>query len=80
MKPGEPRQLNYGMQTAVDMGSHVITYAGASLADRRDSECLAGILDATISNLRENDLELEEITADSGYSSGSALQACETGT
>jgi hypothetical protein len=40
VKPGKPRQLNYSMQTAVDMSSHVITNVEAHLADRRDSECL----------------------------------------
>jgi transposase len=37
VKPGKPRQLNYSMQTAVDMSSHVITNIEAHLADRRDS-------------------------------------------
>jgi transposase len=37
VKPGKPRQLNYSMQAAVDMGSHVITNTEAHLADRRDS-------------------------------------------
>jgi hypothetical protein len=48
VKPGKPRQLNYSMQTSVDMGSHVITNAEAHLADRRDSECLPQVLQHTI--------------------------------
>jgi hypothetical protein len=76
VKPGKPRQLNYSMQTAVDMSSHVITNVEAHLADRRDSECLSQILHNTINNLREHDLQVEEIAADTGYSSSKALQAC----
>jgi len=76
VKPGKPRQLNYSMQTAVDIGSHVITNVEAHLADRRDSECLAQILQNTILNLKDQELTVEEIAADTGYSSGNALQAC----
>jgi Transposase DDE domain len=76
VKPGKPRQLNYSMQTSVDMGSHIITNTEAHLADRRDSECLPQVLQNTISNLAEHHLTVEEIAADTGYSSGKALQSC----
>jgi transposase len=76
VKPGKPRQLNYSMQTSVDMGSHVITNTEAHLADRRDSECLPQVLQNTISNLQAHNLVVEEIAADTGYSSGDALQNC----
>lgn len=76
VKPGKPRQLNYTMQTAVDMGSHIITNIEAHLADRRDSESLPQVLPNTIKNLKEQGLQVEEIAADTGYSSGKALQAC----
>jgi transposase len=76
VKPGKPRQLNYSMQTAVDMSSHVITNVEAHLADRRDSECLSQVLANTITNLKQQQLEVEEIAADTGYSSSKALQAC----
>ena len=76
VKPGKPRQLNYSMQTSVDMGSHVITNTEAHLADRRDSECLPQVLQNTISNLQQHHLTVEEIAADTGYSSGEALQSC----
>ena len=76
VKPGKPRQLNYSMQTSVDMGSHVITNTEAFFADRRDSECLPTVLKNTISNLQQHQLTVEEIAADTGYSSGKALQAC----
>ena len=76
VKPGKPRQLNYSMQTAVDMSSHIITNVEAHLADRRDSECLSQVLSNTISNLQQQGLMVEEIAADTGYSSTKALQAC----
>jgi transposase len=76
VKPGKPRQLNYSMQTAVDMSSHVITNIEAHLADRRDSECLSGVLTNTINNLKQHDLKVEEIACDTGYSSSKALKAC----
>ncbi|MFN2440959.1 MAG: transposase, partial [Chitinophagaceae bacterium] len=76
VKPGKPRQLNYSMQTAVDIGSHIITGVEAHYADRRDSECLAQVLNNTIINLDEHGLSVEEIACDTGYSSGKALQAC----
>lgn len=76
VKPGKPRGLNYSMQTAVDMSSHVITNVEAHFADRRDSEVLAGVLTNTIHNLAEQGLPVEEIACDTGYSSGKALQAC----
>jgi len=76
VKPGKPRQLNYSMQTAVDMSSHVITNIEAHLADRRDSECLSQVLVGTIANMKQHDLQVEEIACDAGYSSSKALQAC----
>ena len=76
VKPGKPRQLNYSMQTAVDMSSHVITNVEAHYADRRDSECLSQVLTNTIANLREQELKVEEIACDTGYSSSKALKAC----
>ena len=64
------------MQTAVDMSSHIITNIEAHYADRRDSECLSQVLQNTITNLKEHSLQVEEIAADTGYSSTKALQAC----
>jgi ribosomal protein S17E len=57
----------------VDGAHHVITGACADFADKRDSQCLAQILELTEGNLSEHDIELGEILADGGYSSGEAL-------
>ncbi len=78
VKPGKARQMNYFAQIAVDESNHVITGAGADFADKRDSECLPRILDQTINNLQDNDLTLEQILADTAYSSGEVLKFCES--
>jgi transposase len=77
VKPGKARQMNYYAQVAVDESNHVITAAGADFADKRDSECLPHILEQNIENLKQNDLQCEQITADTGYSSGESLQYCQ---
>ena len=73
VKPGKARQLNYFGQLAVDDGHHVITGACADFADKRDSQCLAQIVGLAKANLEENNLELGEVLADAGYSSGESL-------
>lgn len=76
-KPGKPRQLNYAGQLAVDDKHHVITGACASTAGSKDSAIFAAIMDQTIDNLSQNDIEIGEVLADAGYSSGTSLQYCE---
>lgn len=73
VKPGKSRQLNYFGQIAVDDAHHVITGACSDFADKRDSQCLEQIVELTEENLNENGIELEELLADGGYSSGEAL-------
>jgi len=76
-KPGKARQLNYSGQIAVDDAHHVITGACASSAGNKDSQNLADILSQTISNLKQNNIPIDQIAADAGYSSGEALAFCE---
>lgn len=77
VKPGKARQLNYSGQIAVDDTHHIITGACASTAGSKDSENLAEILEQTQANLSSVGMDIEQITADAGYSSGKALQYCE---
>ena len=77
VKPGKPRQLNYHAQVAVDTAHHVITQIQSDYANKKDSQCLPSLLKNTIENLKANDLTIEELLADGGYSSGEALQALE---
>lgn len=73
VKPGKARQLNYFGQISVDDAHHVITGASSDFADKRDSQCLEQIVELTEENLKENGIELDELLADGGYSSGEAL-------
>ena len=77
VKPGKPRQLNYLAQVSVDTASHVITQIQSDYANRKDSQCFPSLLENTITNLRGSGIEIEEVLADGGYSSGEALQALE---
>lgn len=73
VKPGKPRQFNYTAQTSVDTQSHVITNIMADFSDKKDSSSLPKVIAQTKENLEENGLHLQEVLADAGYSSGSAL-------
>lgn len=77
VKPGKARQLNYLAQVSVDTASHVITHIQSDYASKKDSQCLPSLLKNTIENLQENNLQIEEVLADGGYSSGESLQALE---
>ena len=77
VKPGKARQLNYIGQLAVDDAHHVITGALADFADKRDSQSLPLIAEQTIENLAAENITVEQLTADTGYSSGEALSYCQ---
>ena len=77
VKPGKAPHLNFFGQIAVDDSRHVITGAMADFADKRDSQCLPGILGQTIENLKENEILIDQIVADTGYSSVEALRFCQ---
>ena len=49
----------------------------ADFADKRDSQSLPAILVNTIVNLKAHDIKINEVLADTGYSSGGALKALE---
>jgi transposase len=73
-KPGKPTGLKYLGQVSVDTGQHVITNVQAHHADKRDSECLSEVVAGTVENLQPQGLIVEEVLADTNYSSGEALQ------
>jgi transposase len=77
VKPGKPRQLNYLAQTSVDTEHHVITHIEAYHADKKDAQCLPKIIKGLKENLHDQGLIVEQILADTGYSSGAALKALE---
>lgn len=77
VKPGKAVALNYLGQVSVDTSSHTITHIQAFPADIRDSDCLPEVVHHLKSNLQELGLRVEEIIADTGYSSGKALKSLE---
>jgi transposase len=77
VKPGKPRQFNYLAQTSVDTEHHVITHIEAYHADKKDSQCLPRIIKDLTRNLEDNGLTVEQVLADTGYSSGASLKALE---
>ena len=77
VKPGKATALNYLGQVSVDTSSHIITHIEAFPADQRDSQCLPSVIEKLVDNLSPNGIIIEEILADTGYSSGEALQALE---
>ena len=77
VKSGKATALNYLGEVSVDTASHMITHIQAFTADKGDSKCLPEVLKNVIENLKENELTVEEVIADTGFSSGDALKALE---
>ena len=77
VKPGKATALNYLGEVSVDTASHMITHIQAFTADKRDSQCLPAVIENVIENLGENGLIVEEVVADTGFSSGEALKSLE---
>lgn len=77
VKPGKPRQFNYLAQTSVDTEHHVITHIEACHADKKDSQCLPDVIRGLKENLAPEGIFVEQILADTGYSSGQALKTLE---
>ncbi|MBR8841165.1 MAG: IS1182 family transposase [Stigonema ocellatum SAG 48.90 = DSM 106950] len=70
IKPGKARKLNYHCSLAVDTAEGIISHVQADFADGRDSQNLPDITLKLQQRLANNELCLEEILADSGYSNG----------
>ncbi|GAB4020698.1 IS1182 family transposase [Spirosoma migulaei] len=70
IKPGKARKLNYHCSLAVDTAEGVISHVQADFADGRDSQNLPDITLKLQQRLAHNELRLEEILADTGYSNG----------
>jgi hypothetical protein len=77
VKPGKVTALNYLGQVSVDTASHVITHIASFQADQRDSQCLPVVIEQLVATLGQHHLQVEEVIADKGYSSGEALRALE---
>lgn len=77
VKPHKPLRMNYLGQVSVDTESYIITHIQAFTADKRDSECLAAMLQHTQNNLEAGAAKMYELVADTGYSSPDALKALQ---
>jgi len=76
-KGGKESQLNYTAQVSVDTESHVICGAMADFADKRDAQSLSKIVDQTSESLDKRGISLQEVLADTNYSSGDTLRYLE---
>jgi transposase len=76
-KKGKPLALNHRGVISVDAKSHVICGATVDYADKRDSDTIENITSQTMANLHENGLSVEEVLADTNYSSGRAYKYLE---
>jgi transposase len=70
VKPGKARKLNYHSQLSVDTAHHVITDIKAYHADGKDNQDLPDIVDRLSRRLWCSGFKLENVLADTGYSSG----------
>ena len=77
VKPGKARKLNYQSQLSVDISYHVITDIKAYHADGKDNQYLQDITQRLKKRLWKTGLQLENIIADTGYSSGENYQYLE---
>jgi transposase len=77
-KKHRPLQLNYAGQISVDTSSHVICGAMADFADKRDAQSLPVLVDQVSQNLGREGIQIEDILADTNYSSGESLKYLES--
>ena len=74
-KPGKPMRLYYRAQMSVDTASHYITYIWAFRGNEADNTSLPVMLPQIVANMAEHAIPVEEVLADTGYSSGKAIRA-----
>lgn len=76
-KKYKPLGLNFTAQISVDTSSHVICGAMADFSDKRDAQSMESILSQSEENLQSRAITVEEVLADTGYSSGEVLRLLE---
>jgi len=74
-KPGKPMNLYYRSQVSVDTASHFITYIQAYKGNAADNTSFREIVGHIAGNMNEHNIRVQEILADTGYSSGDAIRA-----
>ena len=76
-KRGKLPALNHLGIISVDTAHHVICGAMAEFADIKDSKTTEDIVGQTLENLHQTGLEVEEVLADTNYSSGESYAFLE---
>ena len=76
-KRGKLPALNHLGIISVDTENHVICGATVDFADTKDSKTTQKIMSQTIENLEESGITVEEVLADTGYSSGESYKYLE---
>jgi transposase len=76
-KKGKPLAMNHLGIVSVDAQSHVICGAAVDYADRKDCQTTEKIMSQTIENLSESGIAVENMLADTGYSSGETFKYLE---
>lgn len=74
-KPGKPMRLYYRAQMSVDTASHFITYIQAFKGNEADNNSLPVMLPQIADNMADHAIRVEQMLADTGYSSGKAIRA-----
>lgn len=74
MKPGKPYDLYYRSQMSVDTKHHCITYIQAFPGNAADNTSLPKMLEQIVGNMKEHNIPVKEILADTGYASGEAFR------
>jgi transposase len=77
VKPGKPRNLVYTSNLSVDTANHVITNIQADHADKKDSRYLKSIVENTCRRLGKFGINVENVLADTGFSSGENYKKLE---
>ena len=54
----------------VDISNHVITHIQADHADKKDNQYLQSLTENIETNLRKEGMQISDLLADAGYSSG----------
>lgn len=70
VKPGKARKLNYHCSMAVYSAEGVISHVQADFADKRDSQCLPSIVTGLQARLKDNELVIADLLADTNYANG----------
>jgi transposase len=77
VKPGKTRNLVYNSNLSVDTANHVITNIQADHADKKDSRYLQSIVENTCKRLGKLGIKVENVLADTGFSSGENYKRLE---